>query len=107
MSGVSQFEFEWSKHNGTIQERFELFDRENPNIYLLFVRFSRQAKASGRKRYSINAIFERVRWHVNIETASADDFKLNNDFRSRYARLIMEREPELIDFFEIRELKAQ
>ena len=90
----------------SIQARFEAFHHANPQVYELLVRFARDARRTGRQHYGIAAIFERVRWHVYIETRSNDDFKLNNDFRSRYARLIMEKEPDLIDFFELRELKA-
>jgi hypothetical protein len=35
-----------------------------------------------------------------------DDFKLNNNYHSRYARLIMEREPGLDGFFETRGLRS-
>jgi hypothetical protein len=40
-------------------------------------------------------------------TTTADDFKLNNDFTSRYARLLMQSEPELDGFFEVRELRSR
>lgn len=92
---------------GTIQQRFLDYHRANPEIYRLIVFYARQAKRSGhRARYGMKVIFERVRWHVEIETLSLDDYKLNNDFSSRYARLVMEQEPDLADFFETRELKA-
>ena len=90
----------------SIQERFEKFHRANPRVYSLILLYSRQVKARGYAHYSINAIFERIRWHVFIETRSEDDFKLSNDYRSRYARLVMEQEPDLADFFELRELRS-
>jgi hypothetical protein len=88
-----------------IQERFEEFHKANPRIYDLLVRFALEVKDRGFSRYSIDAIIQRVRWHVTIETKSSD-FKLNDHFTSRYARLIMSRVPELDGFFEVRELKA-
>lgn len=93
------------KFSATIQERFEEFHKANPRIYDLLVRFALEAKRSGRPRYSIDAIIQRVRWHLSIETTDSD-FKLNDHFTSRYARLIMSRVPELDGFFEVRELKA-
>jgi hypothetical protein len=93
------------KFSATIQDRFEEFHKANPRIYDLLVRFALEVKGKGWKRYSIDAIYQRVRWHVNIETSDTD-FKINDHFRSRYARLIMSRVPELDGFFEVRELKA-
>ena len=58
------------------------------------------------KRYGIGGLWERLRWHFHIEQGLGDDFKLNNDFRSRYARLLLEDHPELGAFFELRELRA-
>jgi hypothetical protein len=88
-----------------IQDSFEEFHRANPNVYTLLVKFARQAKAAGMKKYGIASLFERLRWHISIELKSEQAFKLNNNFRSRYARLIMEHEPDLDGFFELRELK--
>jgi len=49
---------------------------------------------------------QRVRWHMEIETRSDDGFKINNDFSSRYARRIMEQEPDLKGFFVTRRLEV-
>lgn len=38
---------------------------------------------------------------------AAADFKLNDHYHSRYARLILATHPEFDGFFEIRELKAE
>lgn len=88
-----------------IQQRFEEFHRENPHIYALVVKYCRQVMDAGLKKYSVNAIFERIRWHLRVEVKSRDEFKLNNNYRSRYARLVMDQEPGLEGFFETRELK--
>lgn len=97
----------------TAQERhdarvaaFEEFHRRNPEVYRLLLRFSLEALTSGRRRYSIWAIVNRVRWHVEIETDSDDEFKLNNNHAPHYARLLMAKEPRLAGFFEIRENRA-
>lgn len=93
--------FDYSK---TIQEKFERFHQENPHVYDEVVTLCRQAKRAGRNRWSINGVFEVLRWSW-MET-QADDFKLNNVYRARYARLVMEIEPDLKDFFTTRELTA-
>ena len=89
-----------------IQERFEKFHSENPEVYRLLVKFAREAKAAGRKHYGMKSLFERLRWHVDIELKGEHEFKLNNNYTSRYARRIRDLEFDLRDFFETRELKA-
>jgi hypothetical protein len=86
----------------TIRAAFEEFHRSNPRVYELLVKFARQVKAAGHARYSMDAIFHRVRWHVMIETRDSSDFKLNDHYTALFSRLIMEREPDLKDFFEVR-----
>lgn len=88
----------------TIQERFERYHREHPEVYRLLVNLARQAHARG-KRVGIKCLFEIVRWNFWIRRGD-EGFVLNNDFTSRYGRLIMQREFDLRDYFETRELKA-
>ncbi|MCP4448536.1 MAG: hypothetical protein GY811_24845 [Myxococcales bacterium] len=45
-------------------------------------------------------LFEYLR--VSSLRTSGRDFKLNNSYTSRYARLIVDREPDLADLFELR-----
>ena len=92
----------------SIQEKFEKFHQENPDVYRLLVKLARQVKASGRRHYGIGALFEQVRWHYAIERKGQDgEFKLANDLRSRYSRLIMAQEPDLAGFFDTRQLRTQ
>lgn len=86
------------------REKFEKYHEANPRVYELFKRFAREAKAR-RKRYSASAIFERIRWHSEVET-NGGDFKINNYFRPWYARKLMEECPEFRGFFETRRLRS-
>jgi hypothetical protein len=52
----------------------------------------------------MKAVWERLRWETVIRT-SGFDFKLNNNYTSRYSRLIMNTEADLAGFFPIRKLK--
>jgi len=90
---------------GAITRAFWQFHRENPNVYRELVRLARQMKGAGRTRYGIASLFEVVRWHRALVTTDLD-FKINNSYRSRYARLIMDTEPDLKDFFETRRLHS-
>ena len=87
-----------------IEEKFEVYHEQNPQVYGLFIKFTKQAKQSGIKNYSSKSVFERMRWHVDIETVG-EVFKLNNNYTAYYARKMMQDYPEFSDFFRIRELK--
>lgn len=78
------------------------FHRANPRVYELFEQYTFEA-ARRRAHYSAKAIFERIRWHTEIETTGAD-FKLNNNFHAYYARLFMKRHPRHDGFFRTRDV---
>lgn len=108
MSDV-QGHFDFSAHSDSVsalQAQFETFHAENPKVYKKLVELARLVKRRGFEHYSIKSLFEQVRWHFNIETNDVD-FKLNNNYHSRYARLIMAQEKDLVDFFELRCLSAE
>ncbi len=90
----------------TIQEAFEAFHKEHPEVETYLIALTYEVQRKGYERYGIGALWERLRWHFQIEVGLGEDFKLNNNFRSRYARKIMREHPDLDAFFEIRELRA-
>ena len=89
-----------------ILDAFERFHVENPEVWRLFRRFSIQAHETGRLHYSSNAIFERIRWHIEIEI-KGDEVKLNNNFRAHYARMFHLYRPDLDGFFRNRKLTSE
>ena len=80
---------------------FEIFDQENPEVYEIVKKYTFQAIDSGRQRFGIAMIYERVRWYIAIETRG-DTFKLNNNFKAFYARKFIHEYPQHKDFFELR-----
>lgn len=86
---------------GSIEKRFEEFHRLNPHVYEAIVKIALDLKARGFEECGISLIFERLRWIHAIQTRG-DSFRLNNDFRAFYARVVMEAVPELRDFFRVR-----
>lgn len=88
-----------------IDEKFAQFHAENPHIYRALCALARGALARGKRRIGIGALWERMRWDMWLDSTEADP-KLNNDYRSRYARLMMASEPDLAGVFEIRALRS-
>lgn len=91
----------------TIEERFEQFHEANPHVAEALARLALRLRRRGRKRFGMKALFEILRYQHALQTDDPNSsFKLNNDFSSRYARLLMDEYAELEDFFETRELKS-
>lgn len=87
-------------------QRFETFNRENPQVYRTLVRLAREwVQRTGRHKLGISMLFERARWDLAIATNAAD-YKLNNNYRAWFARLIMAQEPDLAHVFELRASEA-
>lgn len=92
----------------SVDDRFEIFHRANPAVYAELVTLARKVRSGGRSHYSITALAQALRWHrdlVTSDTTKAIPFKIDNDYLSRYARLISEQELDLKDFFEFRQLR--
>jgi hypothetical protein len=83
------------------REQAAAFNRRNPAVYALLVKYAREAVAAGRTRIGIELLWNRMRWDWLVQTDS-DDYKLNQNFKAWYARLIMLREADLADIFETR-----
>jgi len=81
------------------------FHDQNPHVYRELVALCRRAEERGVPQWSINGIFEVLRWERALKT-SGEVFKLNNNHRAFYARAIMRDEPGLADFFEVRRSSA-
>ena len=88
-----------------LDEAFERFHRLNPRVYELLVDLARQAKTRGLERVGMKMLFEVVRWEFTLTTTDPD-WKLNNNYTSRYARLIMANEPDLAGMFATRDLRS-
>jgi hypothetical protein len=111
-ASVAQLEIGWSvpSRGESLQMRFERFHREHPEVYKELVRLARQKLAArarkGRQLHiGIGNLVEAVRWHEDDDDAPVLP-QINNSYRSRYARLMAEQEPDLRDVFEMRELNA-
>lgn len=91
---------------GAIAERFATFHETNPDVYAALVMHTRELVELGHHRVGIGMLWEVLRWsHMRTDDPTSD-FRLNNDYRSHYARLIMDQEPDLADVFETRRLRA-
>jgi hypothetical protein len=89
-----------------IYKRFDKFHSNNPEVYNNLVRLAREFRRKGsnhNRKMGIGMLYEVLRWnyYMNVE-AGEEEYKLSNDFRAPYARLIMDQEPDLQDAFNLR-----
>ncbi len=88
-------------------ERFRAFHGRHPEVYRTICEKARLLKGRGHKRYSIFALINIVRFHADVAADKSEQFKINNCYAPHYARLIMQQEKDLGDFFELRALKGE
>lgn len=99
-----------------IQDAFNKFHEDNPEVLVLIVKECERAIKAGKKKFSIKAIGNYIRWNIFIETkeltlfsdsdGSLKKFRINDAYFSRYARLIIERYPHMVDYIEVRGLRS-
>ena len=90
----------------TIKQQWWEYHKKNPHVWDLFVTFTFQMINRGHQHYSSKAVFERIRWHTDIET-KGDPFKICNNYTAYYARYFHVMYPEHEGFFRSRELRSQ
>lgn len=90
----------------TLDERFCAFCRANPHVYDHLRRNALELVRTGHKRISIKMLIEVLRWSALRTRDAHSDYRINNSYSSRFARLLAASEPELADAFETRELKS-
>jgi hypothetical protein len=96
------------EHEATIQARFEEFHATNPWVFEEIVRLAQGLADRGHQRFGIGMVFEVLRWQRLMHTEDpASTFKLNNTYRSRYARLLAAKHPDLGRRLELRELQSE
>lgn len=89
----------------SFNKKFYQFDKDNPKVWELFVRFTFELIAKGRQRYSARGVFHRIRWETAL-TTSDQLYKLNNNWSPCYARKFHTIYPEYEGFFSLRISRA-
>lgn len=91
---------------GETAQRFERFHFDNPRVFEVLESLVEEWVARfGITPLGIRMLWERARWELIVETATAD-YKLNNNYTGYYARLLIWHHPEWRDLFELRRSPA-
>ncbi len=96
------------RDESTIQVRFENFHAANPQVCEKLTAMTWELYEKGKRKIGIKMLWEVLRWKVETgEVVTTENFRLNNVFTSRYARLISSSHPCLAKIFEQRRLVAE
>jgi len=90
-----------------ITAKFWEFHNANPKVYESLVKMARSLKRRGYEAYGMKGLFEVLRWEEATQSATVEEFKLDNNYTALYSRLIMKNVPELKNFFRTREISRQ
>lgn len=92
----------------TIDQYFEQYVKDNPDIYGYYVSFAIAWLKSGARKISSKQIIGRIRWELEVETKGSEAIcrKINDIYSSRFSRLFISEYPEYSERFEFRELRS-
>jgi hypothetical protein len=88
-----------------VQQTFPSFHALNPWVADALEEMALDALADGERRVGVKHFVEVLRWRYRKAT-TGEPWRLNNSFTALYARLLIERRPELAELIETRERRA-
>ena len=86
-----------------LQKKFESFITKNPTVWILFVKFTKQAIERGHKHLSSDMILHRIRWETSIMTVG-EHYKISNDTSPYFARKFHLEFPQYDGFFRTKQI---
>lgn len=94
-----------------LRDEFLKWHEANPAVYRHVCRFADAAIAHGYRRFSIDCIWEKVRWEIVMSTEPTTEgeerFKLPHNHRAYYARMWLDDHPEHEGFFRTARLRSE
>jgi hypothetical protein len=91
--------------NLSIEDRFLRFHHANPWLLEAYAQLARQYAKGGAQRVSVNMLTEVLRYsHGRVR--GDEPWRINNSFRSHYARLLIATYPEFDGLFETRAMPS-
>lgn len=89
------------------REKFEQFHAANPQVYEALEDLAGTLVSKGRSKIGIGFLCEVLRWNYYMNTDDPNsDFKINNNYRPYYARLLIQNNPLWENKFELRTIRS-
>lgn len=91
----------------SLSQQFYEFHEANPEVFVALEEMAITLIERGRRKFGISLLIEVLRWNYYMKTDDPNsDYKINNNYRSYYARLLIEHHPDWADVFELRNLRS-
>ena len=91
----------------TIEEKFRAFHAANPFVYTSLIKLTKERFFRGTERHGMKALFEQLRWRIaTAGVRLAEGYRFDNNFTSRYVRMLVAEYPAYRGLFELRHLRA-
>lgn len=91
----------------TPAEKFDEYHRLNPQVANALEQMAYDLIKRGRRKIGIKMLMEVLRWNYQMKTDDPNsDFKINNNYAPYYARLLIARNPQWADVFELRTIRS-
>ena len=84
---------------GNLDARFREYHAKNPHVYEQFKEAAIQMRQAGRAHFGAKCIMEYVRFQTAVHGTDPQGFKINNNYTSRYVRLLETEHPAFKGFF--------
>lgn len=88
------------------EEQFQKFHSENPGVYEFIRDRALRLKRHGYSKWSIEEIWNNLRWVRQCKT-TGKPYALDNNFKAFYVALLLDREPSLEGFFDVRKRRRK
>jgi hypothetical protein len=86
-------------------DKFGEFHQNNPHVYEAFLDVARRGKEMGKTKWGIAGVIEILRWEWHHQTQDNHyPYKISNDYKPYYARILMANNADLANFFQCKEL---
>ncbi len=96
-----------SAMRNTIQERFEQYHFDNPQVFERLVKMTQEQYLKGSMHWGIRNLWERLRWDRSLGTLTTkDSYRMPAHYHSRYVRLLLEKYPAYRGLFTLRRLRT-
>jgi hypothetical protein len=88
------------------EKKFLDFHEDNPHVYEALRELVVEAQTRGYAKWGIGGMYEILRWRGSVVTSGDPHFKLRNDFRAYYSRLLLLNGDAPVGFFSLRRSQA-
>lgn len=99
----------------TIQAAFLRYHEQNPIVFKLLVQQIDKAILKGKKKISVKTILGYIRWEIFLEIKQETlfdkkgekiEYKIPDQFTSRYSRLLIDQYPFMKPYIEQRSIRS-